>query len=166
MVSERHFRNVTCQVGHAQAAKEHLEEHLETVQAEAATQLTEAAAANDLLSGTISSLTETILSQSAAMLDTQQVLDNSKHCIDDLTKRVHMLHMQDIHSKAKLAERDEGDEEEEAETYYMKDDRGIFTNETPALACNLVQLGVPAVNVNDVIHTVATIMVFLDNIFS
>jgi len=54
-----------------------------------------------------------------------------------------------------LAESDEGDEEEEGGIYHIKDGQGIFTNETRALVHNLVQLGVPAVNVNDVIHTVA-----------
>jgi hypothetical protein len=84
----------------------------------------------------------------------QQELDDSEHCIDDLMKQVHMLHIQDVRAKAKLAEGDEGDEEEGG-IYHMKDGQGIFTNETCALACNLVQLGIPAVNVNYVIHTVA-----------
>jgi hypothetical protein len=65
-----------------------------------------------------------------------------------------MLHMRDVCAKAKLAEGDEGNEEEGG-IYHMKDGQGIFANETHALAHNLVQLGFPAVNVNDVIHTVA-----------
>src|SRR6267154_4107158 len=73
---ERHFRNVTRQVGHAQASKKRLEEHLETVQAEGATQLAEAAAANETLSSTISSLTETVSSRSAALSDMQEELDD------------------------------------------------------------------------------------------
>src|ERR1700676_134686 len=72
---ERHFRNVSCQVGHVQASKQCLEEHLDTVQAEAATQLAETAAANESLSSTISSLTETLSSQSATLSDTQQELN-------------------------------------------------------------------------------------------
>jgi len=164
---ERRFRNVTHQVGHAQASKKRLEEHLETVQAEGATQLAEAAAANETLSSTISSLTETVSSQSAALSDMQQELDNSEHRIDDLTKQVCMLHMRDVRAKAKLAKGDEGDEEEEGGIYHMKDGQGIFTNETRALARNLVQLGVPAVNVNDVIHTVAQPMgITVDGIIS
>jgi hypothetical protein len=51
-----------------------------------------------------------------------------------------------------------GDEEEEGGIYHMKNGQGIFTNETHALACNLVQLGILAVNVNDVIHTVTQLM--------
>jgi hypothetical protein len=37
----------------------------------------------------------------------------------------------------------------------MMDNQGIFTNESRALAHNLVQLGVPTANVNEVIHVVA-----------
>ncbi|KIM87843.1 hypothetical protein PILCRDRAFT_3572 [Piloderma croceum F 1598] len=136
---ERHFRNVTHQVGHAQASKECLEERLKTVQTETATQLAKVATTNESLSGTISSLTETTLSQSETLSDMQQELGDSKYYIDDLTKQSD----------------DDEEKEEEAETYRIKDDQGILMDETHALARNLVQLSVPAVNVNDVIHTVA-----------
>ena len=125
---ERHFRNASCQVGHVQASKQRLEERLDTVQAEAATQLAETVAANESPSSTISSLTETLSSQSAALSDMQQELDDSKYRIDDLTKQVNKLRIRDIRVKVKSAEDDE--EEEEAGTYNMKDGQGIFTNET------------------------------------
>jgi hypothetical protein len=53
---EKHFQNVSHQVSCTKAAKAHLEECLDAIQADAVAQLSEAAAMNELLSSTIESL--------------------------------------------------------------------------------------------------------------
>lgn len=63
--------------------------------------------------------------------------------------------MQDFRAKAKAAGDDSSDGEEVAAAFQVKYKQGIVTNDAHALACDLVELGVPAHNVNSVIHTVA-----------
>ncbi|KIM74390.1 hypothetical protein PILCRDRAFT_92576 [Piloderma croceum F 1598] len=84
---EKHFQNASRQVSHTKAAKEHLEEHLDAIQADAVAQLSEAAATNKSLSSTIESLHDTIDSQSDSISDAQQRLKGSHSRISDLTKQ-------------------------------------------------------------------------------
>lgn len=151
---EKHFRNASRQVSRTKAAKAHLEECLDAVQADTVAQLSKAAAMNKSLSSTIESLRDTIKSQSNSISDAQQRLKGSDCCIYDLMKWVHKLHMQDFRAKAKTAGDDSSDGEEVAAAFQVKYKQGIVTNDARALACDLVELGVPAHNVNSVIHTV------------
>jgi len=63
--------------------------------------------------------------------------------------------MRDFRAKAKAVGDDSSDEEESAGTFQVKDKQGIVTNDARALARDLVELGVPAHNVDSVVHTVA-----------
>jgi len=146
---ERRFRNVSCQVSCAQASKKHVEECLDAVEAEAA-------AANDTLSSTIeyTSLIPLSLSPNHFLILSNASLPLRATSLTLRSVSI-KLRMQDVHAKAKSTTDDATDEEVPAGQYHMMDNQGIFTNETRALARNLVQLGVPTANVNEVIHVVA-----------
>ena len=83
---EKHFRNASRQVSRTKAAKAHLEECLDAVQADTVAQLSKAAAMKKSLSSTIESLQDTIKSQSNSISDAQQRLKGSDCCIYDLMK--------------------------------------------------------------------------------
>jgi hypothetical protein len=154
---ERRFRNSQWQLGRARASNSRVLEQLSAAQSESAVKLEQAAVTNNQLATIIESAEELAHLQATELSDTRDLLSQAETHTKGLNKKINKLRMRSdraADSKAKAVEKAVSQVSTATHTYNLKQ-KGAVTDEARSMVRDLVQLGVPVENVNNVVHVVS-----------